>query len=432
MSSGSCRSALPAFAALLGLALAPTSAHAAGFAIFEQGAKGMGFAGAFTAQTDPSSIFHNAAGIAFLKGKQIYLGGTLIAPSSDFTGDNPFPGSDVTEQGDAGIIVPPAADYTQQLSDQLVVGVGLHVPYGLRTRWKNRETTYTGRFISKRAEVQAISINPTVAYKLADRLAVGAGLDFRIATVHLDRNVGATDPFTLRVIDVASVELASDRNVGFGFNLGLLAKPNDRLSLGLAYRHNVKIDFTGQAAFALLPTGNGELDAVVAASVPSGAVPVTTAIDFPSIFTIGAAYEWNEWTFAANVDFQQWSSFDQLVLEFEGWPDLNTVIEENYSDSRIYRVGAERHLGDRWDVRGGYYYDETPSPTESVSPVLPDADRHGLAVGFGFESGRWVADVAGWFLFFKDRSTEGVNRDNYNGLYQSGATLLAVSIGYRF
>ena len=63
--------------------LGPASAHAAGFAIFEQGARAMGFAGAFTAQAnDPCAIFHNAAGIAFLKGKQLYLGGTLIRPSS--------------------------------------------------------------------------------------------------------------------------------------------------------------------------------------------------------------------------------------------------------------------------------------------------------------------------------------------------------------
>ena len=76
----------------------PAPARAAGFAIFEQGARGMGFAGAFTAQAnDPSAIFHNAAGIAFLKGHQLYFGGTLIHPTSTFTGADPFPGSAVTE-----------------------------------------------------------------------------------------------------------------------------------------------------------------------------------------------------------------------------------------------------------------------------------------------------------------------------------------------
>src|SRR5229473_4646215 len=94
-----CR-ALPA-ALALAASMGPAPARAAGFAIFEQGARGMGFAGAFTAQAnDPSAIFHNAAGIAFLKGNQLYFGGTLIHPSSTFTGADPFPGSTVTEKAD--------------------------------------------------------------------------------------------------------------------------------------------------------------------------------------------------------------------------------------------------------------------------------------------------------------------------------------------
>src|SRR5438552_19023354 len=46
--------------------LAPAPAAAAGFALFEEGARAMGFAGAYTAQaSDPSAIFHNPAGLAF-------------------------------------------------------------------------------------------------------------------------------------------------------------------------------------------------------------------------------------------------------------------------------------------------------------------------------------------------------------------------------
>jgi len=36
------------------------------------------------------AIFHNAAGIAFLRGKRLYFGGTFVMPSSDFTGADPF------------------------------------------------------------------------------------------------------------------------------------------------------------------------------------------------------------------------------------------------------------------------------------------------------------------------------------------------------
>ena len=433
MSNRSPWSAAPALAALTGLFLSPAALQAAGFAIYEQGARGMGFAGAYAAQTsDPSAIFHNPAGIAFLEGKHLYVGGTLIAPSSDFTGDSPFPGAGVTEQGDAGILIPPALDYSHQLTERMVVGLGVHTPYGLRTRWKNRDTTFTGRFISKEARVQSLSINPTVAYRIADRLAVGGGLDVRLSSVSLKRNAGAVDPFTFGVKDVAAIDLESDTSTKLGFDIGILAKPTENLALGISYRHKVTSDFSGTASFALIPTGNPQFDGAVASQLPSGGVPVTTEIEFPSVVEAGVSYNFGDWTIAADVDFQQWSSFDRLPLTFEGRPDLSTTVEEGYENSRIYRIGLQRRLNDAWVVRGGYFFDETPSPPESVSPLLPDADRNGLALGFTYNASSWNFDVAYWHLFFKERSTEGVNQDDYNGTYQNGANLLAVSIGKRF
>jgi len=413
--------------------IAPASSRASGFAIFEQGARGMGFAGAYAAQTkDASALFHNVAGIAFLKGSQLLIGGTFIAPATDFSGASPFPGATVIEKGDAGIVVPPALDFTHQLSDRLAVGLGVHVPYGLRTRWANRDTTYTGRFLSKSAEIQGFSINPSIAYKLADRLAVGVGFDFRLASVALEKNAGIINPYTQKVADVAAIDLKSDLNSGMGFNVGVLAKPTENFAIGVSYRHKVKIDFTGEADFTLIPTGNTQLDGLVKLSLPSGAEPVTSQIEFPSLASVGVSYERGDWTLAAQVDFHQWSSFGQLPVTFERWPDLSQVIEEDYENTMIFRVGAERAIGENWAVRGGYFYDQSPAPAASVTPLLPDADRHGIAAGFTYQRGRFHVDVANWYLIFKSRSTEGLNRDNYNGTYESNAELFAVTLGFRF
>lgn len=421
-------------AARLGLAFCavPILSHASGFAIFEQGATGMGFAGAYTAQSDPTSISHNAAGIAFLKGTQLSFGGTLISPKTDFTGADPFPGSSITETGDAGIIVPPTFDVTHQLSENLVVGFGVHAPYGLRTRWAERDTTFTGRFISKRADLQALSFNPTIAFKLADRLSIGAGVDVRLTKVELDRNVAVFNPFTFKAVDAASVSIKSKRALDFGFNLGVLAKPSEQLSLGLAYRHKVQVDFEGDATFTRLPTGNTQLDAAVGGRLPAGAVPTTTDIGFPALISVGAAYDWEQWTLSAQVDFQQWSSFDELPITFEGRSDLSTVVTEQYENSQIYRVGLERRLNENLSLRGGYYYDKSPVPTASVSPLLPDADRHGICAGFGYRSGKFRVDVANWFVISKERSTEGMSRDHYDGVYKSRAELFSVTLGWTF
>jgi long-chain fatty acid transport protein len=412
--------------------LLPRAGHAAGFAIFEQGARGMGFAGAFTAQAnDPSAIFHNAAGIAFLKGNQLYVGGTLIAPRADFTGADPFPGASVVERGDPGFIVPPAADFTHQFSERLVMGIGLHVPFGLKTEWDN-PTSYSGRFISKRAELKGFSLNPTIAYKLEDRFAIGGGVDIRFSSVDLQRNVPSVNPFTLRVVDVAGVELTSKTATAVGFNVGVLARPSDSFSIGASYRHKVKVDYEGSALFTQQSTGNGQFDLLVARSLPDGAIPVTTSIEFPAIVSGGIAFTSGDWTLEGDVNWYQWSTFSTLPITFEGRPDLSGTITESYEDSFQYRFGVEKRIGDSWAVRGGYFYDKSPTPTPSVGPLLPDADRQGAALGLTWKRGNFHLDVANWYLFFKERSTEGQNRDNYNGIYKNSAELFAVSLGFGF
>jgi long-chain fatty acid transport protein len=415
------------------LVLIPSSARPAAFAIFEQGARSMGFAGAYTAQgADPSAIFFNAAGIAFLKGNHLAVGAAGIAPHGDFTGANPFPGTTVTEKGDVGLIVPPAFDFTHQFSENLVAGIGLHVPFGLKTAWQNPDT-FSGRFISKQAELKGYSINPTVAYKLADRLAIGAGLDYRLSTVELQRNIAVpANPFTLQIKDVAAADLKSNTNTGVGFNIGILARPSDALSIGASYRHKVTIDYDGDATFNRISTGNAQLDALAGRLLPAGATPIKTSITFPAIASGGVAYAWSDWTIEGDFDWYQWSTFSSLPLTFTERPDLSGVIPENYKDTWQFRVGLERHINDRWAVRGGYFFDQSPAPDITVGPLLPDADRNGAALGGTWTSGRLAVDVAYWHLFFKDRSTNGVNRDHYDGTYNSSADLFSVSIRYGF
>lgn len=427
-----CRRRIALALMILAFALGAPSARGGGFAIFEQGARGMGFAGAFTAQaSDPSAIFHNAAGVAFLKGKQIYVGGTAIAPSSTFTGAEPFPGPTVTERADVGLLLPPAVYYTQAVSDRLAFGVGLNVPFALESKWADPDR-YTGRYLTTSAELKGYSLNPTVAYKLADRLAIGAGVDIRFSTVTLKRRAGVINPFTQKVVDAANVRLESDTGVGLGFNLGVLAKPSESFSVGLSYRHKVNVDYGGTATFTQRSTGNLQLDALVGAVLPKGDLPLSTSVEFPAQASLGVAYRSGDWVFEADINWYQWSSFDRVDLNFEGRPELSQVLTQDYDDSFQYRVGAEWTLNDSWAVRGGYFFDESPSPAASVSPILPDANRHGVAMGGSWMSGRVRVDAGSSYVLSPTRLTEGLSRDAYDGAYKSHAFTFGLSLGYSF
>ena len=75
---------------MLGLALAGFAdlGQAAGFALIEQSASGLGnaYAGQAASAQDASTIFFNPAGMTLLPDRQLVLAGHLIKPQAKFSG----------------------------------------------------------------------------------------------------------------------------------------------------------------------------------------------------------------------------------------------------------------------------------------------------------------------------------------------------------
>jgi long-chain fatty acid transport protein len=413
------------------LALAPPPLHASGFAIDNQGVRAMGFAGAYVAQaSDPSAIFFNAAGVGFLKERQVYLSGGLGSLATDFTGEGPNPIAGTGEKTKRLLTVLPSAYYTQQVSERLVLGVGFNSPFGYRSEWQNPDA-FTGRFICLDCEIRSWAVNPTLAYRIEDRLAVGAGLDVRFSSFQLrQRLLASPNPFPVPT-DVAELTIDGATDVGTGFNVGLLAGPSETVSIGLAYRHKVKATYDGTADFTQILTGNAAVDALVAAGLqPPQAVQITH--HFPAHFAAGIAVRPGRWTVEGDVAWTFWSAFDEVTLAFPQNPGLGTALPQNYEDAVQGRLGLEYLLSERWAVRGGYSYDHGPQPTETVSPFLHDSDRHGFALGASWKQGNLRFDMMGRYLRFRPRSTGGLNRYDYNGRYETDSFQLGIALSRRF
>ncbi|HEY4592250.1 MAG TPA: outer membrane protein transport protein, partial [Thermoanaerobaculia bacterium] len=120
-------------AALVTLAAAPL--HAAGFSIYEQGSKAMGMAGAFTAQADdPSLLFYNAGGLAFVDKREFSVGATWIrSTKADFDGAAPFPGPSYSAKQETLSEFPPHAYWVQPITSTWKFGLGIETPFGLTT-----------------------------------------------------------------------------------------------------------------------------------------------------------------------------------------------------------------------------------------------------------------------------------------------------------
>ncbi len=428
-----------AVAALLGLAGLPATGRGAGYSIYEQGAQAMGMAGAGVASAgDAAAVFYNPAALTGLDGSRLVLGGTLLNPVTSFAGVAPYPGYGVTEEMERQSFVIPNVYAMHRFhsgwASKWAAGLGLGAPYGLGVRWQN-PLAFTGRYIVTRADLKALNATATGAYAITSRLNAGVGVDLTFAKVKLQRRQQAVAPGGGGgVIDVAEVQLSSNDDAGWGWNAALAYAPTSRWKVAATYRSRIVVDAHGRVDVRQIPSGDAAFDAAVAASLPPNQ-DANSVLRFPATYT--AAVAWlpvEAWTIEANFVFFEWSSFRDLPIQFQQTPSFSETITEDYRDARQIRVGAEHRLS-RFAYRFGYYYDQAAAPDPSVTPILPDAARHGATLGFGCPFGpdhRAAIDVYDLALFVKKRSTNGVQRDGYDGEYKSFVNAFGAALGYRW
>jgi long-chain fatty acid transport protein len=421
------------FAGALVLGLAAVcipSVHASGFAIDSQGARALGLAGASVAQaSDPSVVFYNAAGVAFLKGTQVYLSGGLATSSTDIVGEGPVPPVATLEQTERLFTKLPSLYATHQLSKRLALGIGAGSAFGTRRQWKD-----PGRFtglICTDCEIRSWSLNPTLAYKVEDRLAVGVGLDVRFSNFRLDRRLAAVPGVSTQTLDVAAVTTVSSTQTALGFNLGLQASPSENVTIGLAYRHKVQATYAAAASISQISTGNTALDAAVAANLPppQGASVVHY---FPGSLAAGLAVRHGDLLVEADLGWTFWSSFSSIEVRYATTPALSQSLPQDFETAFEGRIGAEYLLTPAWAVRAGYSYDQSPQPPDTYSPFLHELGRHAVSLGGGWKQGNVSVDLAARYVARRSQSTLGVSRYGYDGIYQTSAFQVSLGIGFRF
>src|SRR5580765_3022934 len=153
-----------------------SQAHASAFALIEQSASGLGnsYAGAAAAAEDASTIYYNPAGMSPLPGgMQISAGLALINLSAKFSDSGSVAAGGRTLGGSGGeaggLSAVPNAYFAMDVASNWKVGVGVSVPFGLKTEY---EATWMGRFQAIKSEVQAMNLNPAVSYKVNEKMSL--------------------------------------------------------------------------------------------------------------------------------------------------------------------------------------------------------------------------------------------------------------------
>ena len=399
---------------MFGLALAGFAdlAQAAGFALIEQNASGLGnaYAGAAAVAEDASTIFFNPAGMTRLPGRQIVVVGHLIKPQAEFSGTvSPAIGGGTG--GDAGSwSFVPNGYFAYRLTPKIHLGVGLNSPFGLKTEYG---PGWMGRYQAIKSEVKTVNLNPSIAYKLSDTLSLGAGLNIQ----RIEAVLTSLQPLGAPPAPTPLVTIKGD-DYGWGYNLGALWQATPATRIGLSYRSEVAYTLEGTSS-----TSNP--------SVTSLNGPVTADITLPASASLSLFHTLSsQWDLLADVTWTGWSSFDRLPIQ----GTVNKTTPENWQDILRYSLGATWHMSDKLSLRGGLAYDEAPVSDRYRTPRIPDGARTWVALGGQYRlSGRGAMDFGYAHLFVNSPELQSTdNGTTLNGQYDSQVDILSVQYTHGF
>ena len=431
------RRAVPQGALILALwsvclfSLSPERMKAGGFQLNEHGARAMamGFAVASADACDVSTIFYNPVGMVFLKdGFSLMLGVTPLLPQATFTGPTNLNRSFTTSMDLWAFPLPHLyAAYKAQFSGiSVAAGVGVFVPFGAGTSWNEN---WTGRNLALRTYLQTISVNPVIAIGLFDnRVSIAGGVVYSHGSAELRQRVPnfGTEPF---------LNLKGEGDY-ISWNGGITLEPVKGLKIGAAYRSNIQMTYNGRATFTTDAAGTQALPAGLNNLFADG--PGGTSLNLPFDLRTGISYRFSEkFMMELGFDYVGWSSYDTLRIRFDKLPGApsrsgEVINPRNYYNTPTFRLGTEYNATETLRLRGGAFYDVVPVEARYTQPILPDANRIGVTAGFGVNvSENFVVDFSYMFVYGLQREVKG-STFNFDGIYNSWANAVALSLSYRF
>jgi len=380
--------------------LIASSAQAGGLYLYELGTPDVGLAAAGWAARaqDAGTVFTNPAGMTRLEKSELLVGVQPLYLHAEFSpdGDTSTSGSD----GDASTWLPAGGIYyVHNLRPKLKIGVSTVGYFGLGLEYEN---DWVGRYYVREVKLQALGVQPALAYQVTDWLSVGAGvvalygvLEEKVAV----NNIGPNQPDGKLKLE--------DNDWTYQVNLGVLVEPRQGTRFGLTYLSEGDLKFKDEPKFSNLGPGlatllraNGLLDAKI-------------KIDFtmPQALMFSAFHELSDrWAVMGNLGWQDWSEFGKVGITVASEDTSSLTADRNYKDTWHVAVGAQYRVADPWLLTAGMAYDSSMMDDEDRTPDLPlgEAWRFGLGARYNWSEN--MAFGLGYTLLWSGDLDMDVNR----------------------
>lgn len=352
------------------LLVASGAASAAGFQVLEQSASGLGtaYAGSAAVTENASVNFYNPAGLTRLSGVQASVGAVGLKANAESS----LGGGNAGE----GMLLPNLY-LSMQLTPDWYFGLGVSRPYALSTEY---EAGWAGSAQAIKSEIKTVNYNPSVAYRLNERVSVGFGLNYQKVDVEFTQAGGSY--------------VADDG--ALGWNAGALFTLSPAMRVGVAYRSpiNHKLEGGGPAADLRLP----------------------------GTFTLSVWQQVSDrWEAMGDLSFANWNRFDQSGVGLTAGAD--------YQNSWRLAWGAAYKSTETLKLKFGLAYERAATRNGNLSLRAPEYDRFWLSAGLQWNPGSiGKFDVGYAYKYSRDADAPAP----VGGVYDTGAHVLGVQYSTGF
>ncbi len=364
-----------------------------GLALIGTGAESVGMGGAGVAVArDTGALGTNPAGLSQLAG--VTFDGILAAA---FALDVAHADRYGNDQRVANWIVPNlGAGISKRVEGSaFTLGIGVLGQAGVGSVYNNLNTPYGGQD-TLRSQFGVVKLATGVAWQATAQLALGATLNVHYAAldqrVYPNQSVAAPDD-PAQTFFGTTIESATA--VRLGAKLGLLYKPTDALSLGLAYSPQVNLPLTGgtlEANLSALGLGRVTYRDV---RLDGLALPQELAGGFAWQATpkalIAFDVRWQDYSRALRNQTLSASNPDNPLAP----PAISSTSTLAWRDQVVVAAGLAYAVDDATKLYAGINYGRNPIPAHNLNPLLASIGELHLTAGIAGNLGDgWRAAAA--------------------------------------
>jgi long-subunit fatty acid transport protein len=345
---------------------------------------------------DPSSLFHNPAGLGGVRGFEVLgnispLTGTITtSPGSGQDGAPPPPADGfyptrTTERGVSPLFLVGAA---YRIAEPVTLGFGVYPVAAAAGEYKLLSAPVSNSpqvpYIDK-TRLVFLEFSPGVSVELMKGLYLGAG--YRVTMTTLERVKGVEANPQEFNFEVSGVDAA-------GVRAGVQYRPSDNFSVGLVYRHRIDPELKADKVRAFYEMRDGR-----------------TTFVLPSKLGVGVSGKMERLHGALDVEYGFYSQNTTSTLSAERTDIVKTERVINYfewQNAITTRVGLEYLLGpeSQIPVRIGYIFDGKVGnmmyPTAFGTPPVPS---HSFTAGAGYRGEKWQTNLAFAYRFASSEIT---------------------------